>query len=902
MLSETFLRHQQQTPTQLEQNKVVTMFAWIEAGRCNTFQAIGPKDVVFRTASLSNNIVLGNSCNSDAAACAYVHENRLGVHRIPMQGANLDVVGNAAVSRALSIYDASVHQSNFDVRAPACTHLTHSNVCITSQSSYGASMFYADSLGFARTHSTVASARQQVVAALSNLTVTSVERSSSNSLSVTIADDARGPTFDAMRKGATIVVGNTCYAVAQVRASADAQTLDLTSSTSAVLRRDDVLGAGSNIVVEIVDDVHRRTIETTWVSLRLNACAYESRSQGHVMRIICNDGSLPRAFQDVRSFVGEFVAIGTAANAESGRAVVVRVLSASDVFDAQQGFYFDACAPDMSAFADAASQYLQFADGDALVVRPLAPARDDCVAERALSAVTASRGSSATQLTLTLTDDDDADARTWLARRVRPSDDQEGTANGIVRIAIATPDDGTLRLNVVASSYDATARTLALQILDDDESLIAGVFPVQGHALQDCAVRVRVVGHMVLVTTAALVDATRTALSLDMAAGIDPGLEADMTQAAGAFDAFAFVSGASASALMHRILSFEPTDGTLLVRPWSYQSASVAALPPDSRVSIVLVKPVLRSRLADATAPPMRLTGGVCVGDVCAPPPSAALAVAGEARIESKLSIADASTSTTTAELTFSSNVVSIGHAPAAIANERMPQATRPAGISITQSNVHVRYPLLVDGQITAKTVRTTSDARLKKNVQATRAKDDLQNLLAIDVKRFHFIDEDDDATKHVGVIAQAVAPIVPSAVGRTAGMVPLRTPIECMTVHGRSDIVVVSSPSTLSSTDSANALEPGKTLLWRCRHPVIASGSAVVASYDGMSGVIALVDALPPALPATGGITIEVHGCNDDIHVIDTTELLCVTMSAVKDIHRELMAIKAQIHAASLL
>ncbi len=854
------------------------MFAWIEAGRSNTFQGIGAKDVIFRTASTSNNIVLGNACNSDGAACAYIHENRLGLQRLPMQGANLDVNGNAAISKGLSVYDISFHQSNFNLRAPSCTHVTHSNIGIVSsdQGLTDGPIFYADATGYARTHTMVASTRKTVVAAVSNLTIQSIDVESEEDLmNVTIADDFRGPAFDYLRKGASIVFGNTQYRVTDVGTSANAHTLFLESDTPSQLRRDDILGVGSNVVAEIVSDIHNQLIDTgVWPRVVISACSYESRSQDRVMRVYCQDESATHAFQDVRTLIGEFVTLCTAANADSGRSIAVRIIATQTDF--QQGFYFDVCAPDMSAFADAASQYIQWTNGDTLLVRPLSSSGQ--VKEKSIQSVAISR-TSTSHLAVTIANEqvDDID---WLQQHVRPSTVIEG-ANSVVRIAIATPT-GSLRVNVVQSSFDVVSRTLTVEI--EEPSLMLELFAVQGTTTNDCSILLRVVGNMVRVINHQAIDDTRTDLVFDTQ---DAGFMSELAQMAGSFDGFAFVSGMSTCALLHRVLSFGEMTGSVMLRPWSYQNA-ITTLPTDYYTTFVVFKPALRSSLADPSAPPISLATGVCIGDVVAP--YAALNVAGSARVESKLSLVDAASSTMSAEVTFTSNVISIGHVPAAIPHERAPKATQPAGISITASNIHMRYPLLVDGQVTAKTVRTTSDARLKKNVVDTNGHDDLKCLLSIDVKRFHFMDEDDDAKKHVGVIAQSIAPIVPSAVGRAVGVVPLTVPITCTLMNGNAAAVVMPEHHVYN----LDMLHADVTVKWRCHHP-IANGTAIIASrsQDMLYFYTPVSDS--STLPSCGGSVIDVIAIIDDIHVIDTTELLCMTMSAVKNLHREVVALREE-------
>ena len=72
------------------------MYGWFEPGGGvnKYFSNTQMIDVLLRTVSLSNNIVLGNACNRTSPAALYVSHNSVGVKRIPDPLYSLDVSGN----------------------------------------------------------------------------------------------------------------------------------------------------------------------------------------------------------------------------------------------------------------------------------------------------------------------------------------------------------------------------------------------------------------------------------------------------------------------------------------------------------------------------------------------------------------------------------------------------------------------------------------------------------------------------------------------------------------------------------------------------------------------------------------------------------------------------------------
>lgn len=74
------------------------MNAWLESGRSDTFAGVRPHDVVFRSSSGTNSLVLGNGLDAAAHAALYVASNCIGIHRLPSASATiaLDIGGEVA--------------------------------------------------------------------------------------------------------------------------------------------------------------------------------------------------------------------------------------------------------------------------------------------------------------------------------------------------------------------------------------------------------------------------------------------------------------------------------------------------------------------------------------------------------------------------------------------------------------------------------------------------------------------------------------------------------------------------------------------------------------------------------------------------------------------------------------
>lgn len=66
------------------------MNAWVDSGRSNTFAHVSPNDVVFRTSSQANSLVLGNGLIPYGQAAIYIASNCVGINRVPDTSSSSD--------------------------------------------------------------------------------------------------------------------------------------------------------------------------------------------------------------------------------------------------------------------------------------------------------------------------------------------------------------------------------------------------------------------------------------------------------------------------------------------------------------------------------------------------------------------------------------------------------------------------------------------------------------------------------------------------------------------------------------------------------------------------------------------------------------------------------------------
>lgn len=90
------------------------MNAWLESGRSDTFVGVRPHDVVFRSSTGTNALVLGNGVNSQALAAMYVTSNCIGIHRLPNASAMiaLDIGGQVACRSNMIWCDPNASAAN----------------------------------------------------------------------------------------------------------------------------------------------------------------------------------------------------------------------------------------------------------------------------------------------------------------------------------------------------------------------------------------------------------------------------------------------------------------------------------------------------------------------------------------------------------------------------------------------------------------------------------------------------------------------------------------------------------------------------------------------------------------------------------------------------------------------
>lgn len=97
------------------------------------------------------------------------------------------------------------------------------------------------------------------------------------------------------------------------------------------------------------------------------------------------------------------------------------------------------------------------------------------------------------------------------------------------------------------------------------------------------------------------------------------------------------------------------------------------------------------------------------------------------------------------------------------------------ARTTLNPAGLLVNGTIVSTGQMFAPGYRLLSDVRLKTDVSATSADGDLQEILALDVKRFELADTGAErgAARQIGVLAHELASIMPDAVSRVQDFLP---------------------------------------------------------------------------------------------------------------------------------
>ena len=160
------------------------MYGWFEPGGGinKYFQNTQMIDVLLRSCSYSNNIVIGNGYgfssspySSNGPAAIYIRENNVGIKKIPDPSVSLDVTGQVRTDTGFSTTDASLSGPNTGWYA------TSSNM------GYANSNYLVTSDGLTRTHVTISDMILQNKLILSNVTVINVDYNNQNSYDVTFA-------------------------------------------------------------------------------------------------------------------------------------------------------------------------------------------------------------------------------------------------------------------------------------------------------------------------------------------------------------------------------------------------------------------------------------------------------------------------------------------------------------------------------------------------------------------------------------------------------------------------------------------------------------------------------------------------------------------------------------------
>jgi hypothetical protein len=174
------------------------------------------------------------------------------------------------------------------------------------------------------------------------------------------------------------------------------------------------------------------------------------------------------------------------------------------------------------------------------------------------------------------------------------------------------------------------------------------------------------------------------------------------------------------------------------------------------------------------------------------------------------------------------------------------------------------RIGLKVDNSILADTLLTISDYRLKKDIVLSEEEADLQAVLDLPVKRFHYVDKPD--REHIGFIAQEVEAVAPVAVRTIRGPVP----------------TVTSSAERVSDTVirvETNYAEIAKGDMLK----IVVGGQDVIRTVTYVIGAeVSLDSALPEGDVFVYGPMV------DNLKLLDNDSLIPLAFNAIKKIHQQ--------------
>lgn len=882
------------------------MFAWIEAGRSNTFGALAVKDVVFRTATVSNNLLIGNASNSADTAALYIHENRVGVRRLPMLGANVDVLGEAAISRSLRLYATENVRSNYADITSNCVNASHSNLAFVAPS--GSPHVYLDATGYVRLNVCVGAQYRNVASAFSNQTVLSattawVSNVTTEQLTLTLIDEYNPVLADDVQRGSQLLVGDVPYRVTGVRSGSNTWSLDLRTATpDDRLVRDVRIGAGSNVVVEVLDEASPPT-ERDDATIQLDSTTYQVLQAGRLLRLLVVPAvQNSPSYEQICRHMGRFVMLSRTDedNATRRRVVCVVAYAEKSTSAVGESFSVDFVAPDGTAFASDAAQRVRLSVDTPVTLRPLEP-DPACLAfdEVLLDVVTVSlddpaadTNSTTTVLRLQLPPAQDPN-HDVLDASIGSSAETDG--NNLVRLAVAvagaTPR--IVRLSVTASAYDRPNRRLLLHVYTAQPAFATDLLPLlQDATYVTTSARLRLCARSVLrVTAAEAIDRRKLRLTLSTPPGVE--LSAALVAEAQRSAAVCHVAGLASASPAFRILAYDPTAGTLDLRATDFGQVTLPEVAVAFWSPLLLLRPLRQEGFGRPCAMPW----GATIGGFKSQTAHQALTIDGDVGIRSALYLRDPWSSGLDMRVGYSCNVLTYAYAPSILELEQVAPPAEPL-LAMSTSNVRLRSMLMVDGQVTAKTVRTTSDVRLKRDIEDSSPTSDLAALLALPVRRFRFTlsnndyNENNENNKHVGVLAQDVEKSLPSAVGTSA---PLTVPCSW------SGIVTSDTAVALSDEIREAEIGPGDGLDWVAEDGAV--GVAVVRRVQSTRvtdvervEIHVLPSAAPQgALPAPGSRVTFVGRRLANVRVIDTTELLCLTMSALKQVYSELQEVKSR-------
>lgn len=213
---------------------------------------------------------------------------------------------------------------------------------------------------------------------------------------------------------------------------------------------------------------------------------------------------------------------------------------------------------------------------------------------------------------------------------------------------------------------------------------------------------------------------------------------------------------------------------------------------------------------------------------------------------------------------------------------------------TLSGNDAHFHNNVHIANQAHAKLFKTVSDSRFKVNVEnipIPSLGDQHSALMSVPIHRFSYVDPVDERTWHTGVLAQELKQSVPNAVTMHSSYVPIERPVVLRVATSSSGPLGTVDVSADGGWWGRGQLREGdkfKGFTTGSNRPIGITVKRVPYPVSGVRvSPLVEVDLTFPLLPLS--TIVMRYKLQDDVHSVDTNELLYSTIASLQHINARL-------------